>query len=221
MISNIEKVTVFSCLQKQGIHPAFVRVQYNNSTLLLTVPMWMRKTIVERCWEIINSLNFYVSRVIIKSEELNSPSDLIWNRKKMDNKPKRILTLNELGLQPVENTIIETEVLKSPYPCGILTMNENKGIFSSAHISIASGTNPEQWKKIKSHKDFFLPDQFDKYMQAIWENAKTNPQGSIEVVYVAPQFTGELFERRVRVRLVNYYGRLCRLVKTIEMRPLT
>lgn len=116
---------------------------------------------------------------------------------------------------------LEHQCQQSEYVSKIIRMVDGKGLYCTSDIIKVSGARPNLWRGNNQNK-YHLPDQLAKYVGAIYENAARNrPDSPVIVEYVSPNYDGQLFQRKVSVRLVNYGGDLCRLVESLELSPIT
>lgn len=94
--------------------------------------------------------------------------------------------------------------------CGIVRMDDHKGLFSNERIMFSSAANPNDWIG-KKMSDFWYQDELDIYMSRLIKDGELRNYS-----YKAKLMDGRPVHLTVDARLILWHGEPARIVKTIS-----
>ncbi|MBD2364478.1 hypothetical protein H6G36_25450 [Anabaena minutissima FACHB-250] len=107
-----------------------------------------------------------------------------------------------------------TECLSYDGACGIVRMEDNKGLFSNEKIIISSKASPNDWVG-KNMADYWIKPELDTYISRLLKEGELRNYS-----YTAKLMNGENARLTVNARLVQWRGELARIVKTLSTEVL-
>lgn len=121
-----------------------------------------------------------------------------------------ITTTDQQVIIPASQHDLIDECLGYEGACGIVRMNDHKGLFSNTQIVLSSNAHPNDWLG-KKMSDYWIESELTAYLQRLTRDGELRNYS-----YIAKMFSGENARLTVHARTIVWNGEVARMVKTVS-----